>query len=407
MHRRLVARQAVVVARATWYFPLMGVIARLRQRLDRAVRAPAVRELVTWVLLPFVVQRVLLVLVVFFGATLIPNSRGWHAIPQFAMLDGWLRFDSEYYQTIAADGYPVGDLGKTVGFFPFYPWLIRIVAVVMPLPYAALLVANGAAVGAIAVLYGLARELGDEALARRTVWIVLLFPTSFFLTAAYSESTYLLFAGGAVLAWRVRRPWLAALCAAAATMTRPIGVFCFTVPFLAGWLVCRRRLRDLPWLVVGSSVGAGLILLTYYLSTGDPFAFLHAPSVRHLRIFWQKEPVPWLDVLADEGVGRNLMRRLLNWSAVALVGAVTIHLIRRKEIELGLLSLVALGVPLYFHGGAFDAASMARYALAAFPLFIVLARWAPDGLRARGLDLGGQMVQVVLAVLFAGWWWAE
>ncbi len=385
----------------------MSALARLCQRLDGAVRAPVVRDLATWVLLPFLVQRTLLVLVVFFGSTLIAHGRGWHAIPEFAVLDGWLRFDSQYYQEIAATGYSSLQLTKTHGFFPFYPWLVRLVAVVIPLPYAALLTANAAAVGAIAVLYGLARQLGDEALARRTVWIVLLFPTSFFLTAAYSESTYVLFGGGAVLAWKLRRPWLAALCAAAATMARPVGVFCFTVPFVVGWFAYRRRLRDMPWLVVGSAAGAGLVLLTYYLSTGDPFAFLHAPSVRHLRIFWQKEPVPWFDVLADEGVSRNLMRRLLNWSAVALVGAVSVDLLRRKEIELGLLSLLAIGVPVYFHGGLFDAASMARYALGAFPLFIVLARWAPHGLRARGVDLGGQMVQVVLAMLFAGWWWAE
>jgi hypothetical protein len=101
------------------------------------------------------------------------------------------------------------------------------------------------------------------------------------------------------------------------------------------------------------------------------------------------------------------MRRLLNWCAVALVTAVSLRLLWRREVELGVMCLVAIGVPLYFHRGLLDAASMARYSLAAFPMFLVLARWTPDGMRARGLDLGFQMLQALLAALFTAGVWAE
>ena len=50
---------------------------------------------------------------------------------------------------------------------------------------------------------------------------------------------------------------------------------------------------------------------------------------------------------------------------------------------------------------------MPRFALAAFPLFFVLARWGGDGDRARVLGVAGAMLQVTLAVCFATWRWAE
>jgi hypothetical protein len=112
-------------------------------------------------------------------------------------------------------------------------------------------------------------------------------------------------------------------------------------------------------------------------------------------------------VLADEGLGANLMRRLLNWSAIALVLGVTAYLLKRREVELALLSFTSLAVPFLFHASILDAASMARYALCAFPLFLVLARWLPDGNRGRLYDCFAQMLQALLAVLFATWRWVE
>jgi hypothetical protein len=285
---------------------------------------------------------------------------------------------------------------------------MRGLAWLLPLPVAALVVANGAALVALALLFRLAGRLFDGEVAQRVVWIVVVFPTSFFLTAGYSESTYLLCAIGAVLAWHSGRHGWSALAAVGAVLARPVGVFTLTVPFVVGWVVRGRDRKLAPWLCLGALVGAGLVLLTYQLSLGDPLGFLHARTVRNLRVF---SPLPapesYWDVLWSEGFGVNLVRRLLNWSAVALVVATAIALWRWRQPELALLTAIAIAVPLYFHGGLFDAASMARYALAGFPLFIVLAKWLPEGKAGRAYDLGAQMLQIVLAVMFATWRWVE
>lgn len=366
------------------------------------------RELAEAVLKPFLIQRSLLILVVGFASLLSSHGPGFHALPRCVLFDAWLRWDSQHYLVIAAQGYGASLWGDPNGFFPLYPWLVRGLASLMPLPVAALVVANLAALVMLCLLYlWVSRRWGDE-LGRRTVWILLLFPTSFFMTAAYSESTYLLCAVGAVLAWQAGRHRWAALAAFGAVLARPVGVFALTVPFLVGWLMRGRERSRVPWLCLGAVAGAGAILLTYQLAVGDPLGFLHARTVQHLRVF---SPLPgpssYWGVLRDEGLGSNLMRRLENWSAVALALAAAAALWRSRDFELALLTAISIAVPVYFHGGLFDAASMARYALCCFPMFLVLAKWLPRGSRAQAYDLGAQMLQIVLAVMFATWRWVE
>ncbi len=366
------------------------------------------RELTDEVLKPFLIQRTLLILVVCFASLLLPHGNGFSALPGNVLFDPWIRWDSQHYLIIAAQGYGATIWGDPNGFFPLYPWLVRGLSWVLPLPVAALVVANVAALTALALLYRLAAILSGDEVARRTVWVLLLFPSSFFLSAAYSESTYLVCAIGAVLAWRSGRHGWAALAAIGAVLARPVGVFALTLPFVVGWFMRGRDRKHTPWLCLGAVVGAGLILVTYQLSLGDPLGFLHARTVQHLRVFSTLPgPESYWAVLWSEGVGANLMRRLANWSAVALVAAAAIALWRRREPELALLAAVTIAVPVYFHGGLFDAASMARYALASFPVFIVLARWLPEGHSGRAYDLGAQMLQIVLAVMFATWRWVE
>jgi hypothetical protein len=106
-------------------------------------------------------------------------------------------------------------------------------------------------------------------------------------------------------------------------------------------------------------------------------------------------------------MGPNLSRRLLNWSAIGATGAACAHLLRRREIDLALIPVLAVGVPLLFQRSIFDAFGMARYALVGFPLFIAVSRWTLSGVRARATDAGFAMLQVVLALVFVTWRWGE
>ena len=159
-----------------------------------------------------------------------------HSSPQF--IDqmrslGWLgnllsgstdRFDSGYYLAIAQHGYGALSSGK-VAFFPVYPMLIKVVALVTFSPVLAGVLVSGAAFAvALLMLHRLTElEFGCRA-ADLTVLLLCFAPLSFFFTAIYSESIFLALTVGCLYAARLERWPLACVIAAGATLTRPTGI---------------------------------------------------------------------------------------------------------------------------------------------------------------------------------------
>jgi hypothetical protein len=140
-------------------------------------------------------------------------------------ISGWYKLDSTYFLQIAAAGYQNHD--ATAAFDPGYPILIRAASYLTfgNFLYAALLVSNAALLAALVVLYRLTEREFDVPTARRTVLYLCLFPTAFFLFAAYSEAVFLLAVVGALALARSRRWGWAGLAGIAATLTRSTGVF--------------------------------------------------------------------------------------------------------------------------------------------------------------------------------------
>jgi hypothetical protein len=160
--------------------------------------------------------------------TSIPQVPGWSADP---VTPGWhnlatglVREDALWFLRIAADGYRPDD--GSAAFFPLYPLVTRVVSWLTGgrTLLAALLVSNLAFFGALLVLYRLTARTYSDAVARRTIVYVSVFPTAFFFLAPYSESLFLLLSVSAFWFARDDRWWLAALAGAAAALTRSVGV---------------------------------------------------------------------------------------------------------------------------------------------------------------------------------------
>ena len=100
-----------------------------------------------------------------------------------------------------------------------------------------MLVTNLALLGASILLYRLAEDEFGATVADRSVWYLLIFPASFFGSAIYSESLFLLGAVGALYFAR-RGSWpVAALFGFCAGFSRLIGVV--VAPMLATAVVAR------------------------------------------------------------------------------------------------------------------------------------------------------------------------
>ena len=103
------------------------------------------------------------------------------------------------------------------------------------------MVSNVALLAGLVVLYRLTElELGD-AVARRTVLLLCVFPTAFFLFAPYTESLFLALSVGCLYAAR-RRSWLlAGYLGALASATRSTGVLLAAALAVEGLLQARER----------------------------------------------------------------------------------------------------------------------------------------------------------------------
>ena len=174
---------------------------------------------------PFLLSRVI-VLVALGTARLCVTSFNMGASARGASRSGLLAWDAHWYERIAAHGY--GSLGNgALRFFPLLAVLARSFRAVpgMPAGLAVVVVANAASFAAFVVLYRLVIfELGDEACARRAVWLLALAPPAFVLVMGYAESLLLVTSLVAILGLRQHRYALAIFAGFAAGLSRPVGV---------------------------------------------------------------------------------------------------------------------------------------------------------------------------------------
>ena len=89
---------------------------------------------------------------------------------------------------------------------------------------AGVVIANISCLGAFALLRVLVEREYGRVVARRALLYLAIFPLSFFLAAAYSESLFLLLSLATFLALSERRWLLVGVLAALTTLTRPVGI---------------------------------------------------------------------------------------------------------------------------------------------------------------------------------------
>ena len=189
---------------------------------------------------------------------------------------GLLSWDAGWYRSIAAHGYAVAGR-QSLRFFPLFPMLGRYLGHLPGLDIGAALVvvANVASLLALAALLLLVRhDLGDAALARRSVWLLALAPSAYSMVLAYSDALLLLCSVVTFLGIRTGRWWWAAAAGLAAGAVRPVGVLLVLPVALELW--SRRDSLTSPGrriagaaALVAPAVGAGGFLLWVGRAFGD------------------------------------------------------------------------------------------------------------------------------------------
>ena len=330
------------------------------------------------------------------------------------------RFDAGYYLGIAGHGYGSMATGR-IAFFPLYPLLI---ALLTPLTgsgvIAGVAISAGCFLAAMVLLHRLTElELGRRA-ADATVLLLAFSPLSFFFTAVYTESLFLLLSVATMLAARRGRWELACLLAGLATLARPTGVLLAIALAIMRLRTLRRPDRRLAWALVPPATLLGY--LGVLVAGGYPWL---APFRAESQ--WGRVSAGPLNGLAAglwaavRGLGRlaggtasiyhptlsgplsQSAESVILFAVLLLAGAVLAACLRRLPLEYGVyagaallmcLSSPDLGQPLW---------SLDRYVLTIFPLWMAGGAWVAARRLERPAVVLGSLLLVFYTVQFSSW----
>jgi len=381
-----------------------------------------------------VTLRILLLLALFASDVLIqnPNPPPWMArsspsdISSFlAHLSNW---DGGWYLGLATDGYSllsqegfennrgqwaavdVAESWRWAGsappqwkfygpyhFFPLYPLLLRACLAFPGQPeLIAFALSNLLFIVFLSALYRLSIKFGRP-VAHDSVCLACVYPGTIFTYGAFSEPLFIALAAWCLVYVERQQLTRAGIAAALTSMARIPGVLVAVPMLVSRWLDGTERPYRLgPALasILPALSGLGLVVLYFYLSTGDPIPFVRAQRLGgyHLSAPWN---VLRLDVHKDFG-GLVLVPL---WGAL-VVGGLLAYRWLSYPLSTYTLSIVALHS---FHNHS----ALARFSLECFPLIIVLSILANRSEHAREIVYpASAMLACLLGTMFVNGYWA-
>lgn len=320
----------------------------------------------------------------------------------------WIRWDGLWYTGIATHGYWF----QALAFFPLYPLLTAALHWVTFLPVytTALMVSNLGLMGFTMSFYGLVRDIYGVDLAKRAVWIAIMFPTAFFMSAAYTEGLFLFLSTTVFwLAYR-KKFWTAGVFGMLAALTRNEGAFT-VIPILWSYyqsygLTIKKSL----WSVLLVPAGIVAFMVYQWRDFGSPVAFIAAQSYWGRHITW-----PWVGIFLalKTIVNGSPLQSSTILSMIDLCAALVFMTLwfmawRRKFpvdwlMYWGILLLIDISAP-DIHGRS-PLLSMSRLVLILFPAFVMLGILAKHKSWRRLFSWLFPMLQVTFFLVFATWHW--
>jgi hypothetical protein len=345
------------------------------------------------------------------------NPWTWDVVRRVTPLTRW---DSGWYVNLAEAGYwePPKRVGQETNhaFFPLYPGLMRLLVRTTGIETSlAGNVVSAAAFLAALLLFAewTKRHFGEDRVLP-AVLVLLVFPTSFFFAAVYTEALVLALSLAAVLSIERGRPLAGAAAGALAGLTRITGVVLAPYLALVSWRASREaglpRGRALARAALAGAsplAGFGVFCLYFWRRFGDPLLFVKAQHnwSGQAKSVFDGPALVWRAVVEDVTRGRLLggsPARTLEGLYLALFLVLAAVLLAGKRRPEALY--VALTVAIVFSAGTLESAG--RYVLPAFPAFAALAGLSDR----RGFFGACACLSAVAGALyvwaFVHWYWA-
>tara|TARA_B100000953_G_scaffold69420_1_gene55864 strand:+ start:935 stop:2071 length:1137 start_codon:yes stop_codon:yes gene_type:complete len=338
-----------------------GRIKSVKQMIDTSFRQEVLSVLPAFVVSKCLVLLAWLLSKLFSGTFDSPNGERINR--------GLMAWDGDWYASIVTNGYD-DVLIEGIRFFPGYIFAGRFFNSFIPGSAAVslILIANIASLITLMAIKKLVLiEKGSEELAKRSVWLLSVFPSAFVLTWAYAESLFLALSIFCFVALRKEQWKIVIFCSFAAALVRPTGLL-LTIPIFCAiwesWKINQRKMSFQPIVaLISGPVGSGIYILWASLHFDELFAPIKAQES-----FRGSFVDPFSRVI--KGVSRVLTgtsaTETLHIISALLLLFLLVKLFKDWPLRYGLFSSSCMVVAL----GAENINSLERYALNGFPIIL-------------------------------------
>lgn len=333
-----------------------------------------------------IIWRLLILVIAFVGFFIIKPSTGFTMLSPTAQKSDlsvmWSNFDGLHYLSLAEYGYGYPNkTDKLYAFFPVYPWLINNFNFLGSYLFSGLFISHLFLILALYFLHKLVLIDENEKIANLTILLILIFPTALFLGSVYTESLFLFLSVLCFYLVRKKYFFLACLIATIASATRITGVFLWPVILYEYWIKNNKEIKSFfkPFLVWLFLPPLGLLsyLKFQWDKTGDALFFAHIQTsftgrttdkiIMLYQVFYR-----YFRMLLFTQVNSVLyFTVVLEFLSAILILGVIIFSIRKMRFSYWIYIVLSFLLPSF--SGTF--ASLPRYILVLFPMFIYLAKW--------------------------------
>jgi len=325
----------------------------------------------------------------------------------------WYRWDTGHYIEIADFGY---DFDSVLSVWPpLYPFLIKIVGFIFkPTIVAALFVSNIFFVIALFLLYLYVQGIYDEEIAQKTLFFAVIFPTSFYFVAGYTESIFLFFSVAVFLLIKKKKWVWAGIISALASLTRVQGILLVIPIFIELWLEYYPK-KDfkaffkhlISCTFAPFSYGLYSLYVFYGLKLNWPWVTLSSHWDQHFGWPWEGL-IFTTSVLLGKQIESDITPILVKILTIVLpIGVIFLLYKIRKMIPLSLsiycwaMLFLVMGKVDYNNG----VVSTIRYLISIFPIFIGQALLFKNKYLKLSYFTISSIIQIILLVMFYWWYW--
>lgn len=360
-----------------------------------------------------VVTRIGLYILVYLSLIFLPvrDETLERAYPQNLFLDGWTRWDAAWYRDIAEKGYTnipkAENLQRDTAFFPLYPLLIRLLNGIFLNSYiSGLIVSNTAFLVAVVLIYHLTIHYYNFDVAKKSILLLCVFPFSFYFSAVYTESLFLLSVTASFYLAEKKLWALSGIAAAAATATKMVGlftVFALIILYLEQIEFNYKQIRmDIVYISIGL-LGITSYMIFLWWQFGNAFQFITSQYVSgwagdlNIDLFKDtiRDALHWKSFLSGNYHAIYFINIIVLCAVFMIIPI--LWYIPHKAYLLWVLLNVCTSIILW--------RSMGRFVSVLFPLFIILALI----LRYKTLYYAVLYISVIFlslfSIMYSHWYW--